>query len=785
MTKNFSDLKASDLNIDGAELERRKKFLTISEEEIGLLRTIYKKSPWIFDRIADVFMEHLFSFKETKALIKQYNQDEIKKKVAAYFARLFEGRYDLDYLLNRLQIGYTHNAAGVESKHYIGAYSESINAVIPFIKDLSDNNIETFSKTVSALFKIILFDIINTMEAYFYEKQMNISRLNRLYTVLSKINEFMIRVSDINELLEGVCPILVDDGGFKFAWIGFVDRETGDVRPVTLWGEGEAYVRSRKFSVRTDLIDSAGPTERAIIESRIVAGDDIDREGAMLPWQRGALSFGFKAYAAIPVKMGDEVIGALTLYSDSPFIFGRDEMRLLEEISGDISFAIENIGKLQKTKHIALFDSLTDLPNRNHMLQELQRLIDSSGSSGNRITFIVMDIDRFKVINQTMGYAKGDVLLKKIVKMLAAGVKGNNLLGRIGADEFAIIGPDIISEEDIYKVIESVNTLFSKPVEMDGAYANITFSMGISVYPDDGNNAEDLVKIAEESLVQARKTGAKSLGTYSPAINKRLSEMMKIRNKLMSALDNNEFRLYYEPKVDLKTYTISGVEALLRWQDPEEGVIQPSKFIPILEETGMILKIGKWVFEEGSRQVKRWNEKGFNLKVAVNVSASQLEQEDFARTIIMTVMDTGLNPANMEIEITESFLMKNVEKNIDKLLQLKDYGVSISIDDFGTGYSSLAYLKRLPVNSLKIDISFIKSLPEDTENAKITETIISLAKIMNLKTIAEGIDTKAQIDFLRKLKCDEVQGYYFTKPLPAPEIEKFMVNFARTREGRA
>lgn len=773
------------MKIDGAELEKRKKFLTITDDDIILLQSIHEKAPQIFDRIADVFIRHLFSFEETKASLAPFNPEEIKKRVAAYFGRLFEGKYDFDYLLNSIQIGYTHNAAGIDTKYFIGAYGESINAVMPFLQELSGQDMALFSKAVSAFFKVVLFDIANTMEAYFYEKQASIRCLNRLYSVLSKINEFMIRVNDINELLEGICPIFVDDGEFKFAWVGLTDRAAGEVRPVTLWGEGEAYVRSRKFSLRPDPSGSPGPTETAITEARIVAGNDIETDGNMVPWQRGALNFGFKSYAAMPIKVSGEIIGAITVYDVSSCTFEREHMHLLGEIAGDISFAMENIGKLQKTKYVSLFDSLTDLPNRNHILQELQSILDNAGSSGRRIAFIVMDIDRFKVINETIGYTGGDELLKKIAATLSGSVKGKNMLGRIGADEFAVICPDIADEEDIYKVIEGLNTPFSKPVELNGTQSNIAFSLGIALYPNDGDNAEDLVKIAEASLAQAQKTGAKSQGTYSPAINKRLSEMMKIRNRLLRALDNKEFRVYYEPKVDIKTFAISGMEALLRWHDPEEGVIQPARIIPILEETGMILKVGQWVLQEASNEAKRWNEKGYNLKVAVNVSAVQLEQEDFARTIIMTTMDQGLNPANLEIEITESLLMKNVEKNIDKLLQLKDYGIAISIDDFGTGYSSLAYLKRLPVNSLKIDISFIKSLPEDKENAKITETIISLARTLNLRTIAEGIDSREQMTFLGKLGCDEVQGYYFTKPQPAHDIERFIADFPRKYTGRA
>ncbi len=607
----------------------------------------------------------------------------------------------------------------------------------------------------------------------------HVKRMNRLYNVLSKINGFIIRVNNINELLESICPIIVDDGGFKFAWIGILDKETKEIRLAALWGEGEAYIRDLKFSIQPDLPGGTSPTGTAIRENRIVSSDDIEHDARMLNWRRRALTFGFKAYAAIPISMDNEVIGAVTLYADTPFTFGKEEIRLLEEIAGDISFAMGNTAKLLKAKYTLIFDPLTGLLTREHILQELQRLIESSSQSGERLTFIVMDIDRFKSVNESIGYAKGDLLLKEIAKKLASVIKTPNMLGRISADEFAVIGCDIKDDESIYRTIENINTAFSKPLATGSEEVLITFSMGISLYPDDGSTGEELIKLAEASLSQAKKLGTNSLVTYSPAINKRLSEIIKMKNKLIKALENHEFIVYYEPKINIQTNTLSGVEALLRWQDPEEGLVRPTRFVPILEETGMILKVGQWVLKEASKQVQQWSKKGYNFKLAVNISAAQLEQDDFASMIIMEIKDTGLNPSNLELEITESLLMKNVERNIEKILQVKDYGIAVSIDDFGTGYSSLAYLKRLPINTLKIDISFIKTLPDDKETAKIIETIISLAGVFNLKTIAEGIDSQEQINFLKKAGCDEVQGYYFTKPLPAKKFEEFMANFHR------
>ncbi len=775
MTGNFSDHIIKELGIDEDELEQRKRFLSLSARDIGLLKSIYTKDPAIPDKIADIFLKHLQTFESTMAILRQYNAADIKKKVSSYFAQLFQGEYDLKYVSDRLSVGYRHNIAGVDPKYYIGAYSEAFKELIPLIQEQSGNDKRAFLDSISAIARVMLFDITNAMDAYLYEKQLKISHMNRFYSVLSKINEFIIRVSNINELFEGICPILVDEGGFKFAWIGLVDKHTREIRPVALWGEGEAYIRELQFSVREDVPQGIGPTGKAILEGKIVASDDIDHDARMLSWRRGALSYGFRAYAAIP--MGDDVIGALTIYSGTTFTFGDDEMRLLEEIAGDISFAIGYIGKIQKTKYVSLFDPLTDLPTRNHILQELQRLIDGAAASGKHVVLLVMDIDWFKGINETIGYAKGDLLLKEIVKILMPVITENRQLGRIGPDEFAIIGSDISSEETIYKIVEHINGLFADSIPVDGEKVKVSFSMGISMYPNDGSDAEALIKIAEASLLQAKGTGMKGVVSYSPAINSKISGMLKMKNDLINAFERNEFRVYYEPKIDLKNNAIAGVEALIRWQNPEQGLIRPARFIPLLEETGLIVQVGQWVFEEAAKQVMRWKANGHNLRVAINVSAAQLEQKDFVRWVIMTAKDKGIDPNSIELEITESLIMRNVEDKIEKLLQLRDYGIQVAVDDFGTGYSSLAYLRRLPVNSLKIDISFIKSLPEDKDNTKITETIISLAKALNLKTIAEGVDRNEQIAFLKKLGCDEAQGYYFSMPMPAREFEKFIASF--------
>ncbi|MCL5277645.1 MAG: EAL domain-containing protein [Deltaproteobacteria bacterium] len=604
-----------------------------------------------------------------------------------------------------------------------------------------------------------------------------IKGMNSLYSVLSRINGFIIRVSDVNDLFESVCPIIVDEGGFKFAWIGLLDREAMEVRPVALWGDGEAYLNDIRLSTLQGQQYYTDPTVSAIRERRTVARNDIEHDVAAGVWKSRALAFGFRACAALPISIDDEVIGAITLYAGAPFTFGKDEMRVLDEVGGDISFALSNIGKLQKARYTLIFDPLTSLLTREHLLQEFQRLIDGSAVSGGRLAMVVMDIDKFKGVNDLLGYTKGDMLLKGIAQRLSSVIKAPNLLGRISADEFAIIGTGIKDEDSIYRIAEGVNVAFSRPVVIGGQDVSITFSTGISIYPDDGGNAEELLKLAEASLARAKKTGENSLIIYSPAVNQRLSEIAKMKSRIVKAFENGEFLIYYEPKINLKDSTLVGAEALLRWKDPEEGLIKPARFIPILEETGMILNVGQWVLGEASRQTKLWRGKGHTLRVAVNVSAEQLEHEDFADNVIAAIKDAGIRPSDVELEITEGLLMKNIEKNIEKILQVRDYGIPVSIDDFGTGYSSLSYLKKLPVTALKIDISFIENVPRDRENAKITETIISLAGVFRLKTIAEGVAKKEQADFLRDAGCDEAQGYYFTRPLPAGEFERFMDGF--------
>ncbi len=766
------------LGIDEKELNFRKDFITITQEDITVLGNFYNTNPRMFDKLAENFYKHLLSFEGTKEKLSPDQLPELKIRLKEYLRQMFNGKYDYEYFLNRLFMGYVHKEAGIELEQYIGAYGNLISDMENIIGKLTHKNRESFPKIMSAIFKIILLDIISGTDVYSYEYLADSRRLSKLYAVLSNINRFIIRVHDINELFQEVCPILINSGGFKFAWIGIVDGETKEIKPVSMWGDGEAFLQNIKLSTNKDIPEGNGPTGTAIRESKIVVSNDIEHDAKMLPWMKSAFSVGFRSSASAPLYMDDKAIGALNIYADKPFQFGKEETKLFEEITSDISFAINNIGKMQKIKYISLFDPLTDLPNREHVLQELNRFIESGGKN-KKVSLILFDIDKFKFINESLGYTKGDELLKEISKRLITITDPQTLLGRIGADEFAIVCFDMKSEEKLFRVIEKTENTFLNPVTINEKDFNITFCKGISIYPNDGKDAEELIKIAEASLVRAKKLGPNSVTTYSPEINQKLSYILKMKKKLIDAVEKREFIQYYQPKIDLKTLKISGAEALLRWNDQENGMVLSTEFIPLLEETGLILNISKLSFEEVLNQQKRWVKQGYHIPVAINASAVQLDRDDFPEQIINAMNNAGVDPDIIELEITESIIMKDIDIAIKKLKTLKDYGIKIAIDDFGTGYSSLAYLKKLPINSLKIDISFVRDVVDNKESNQIIKAILSLANILNLKTIAEGVETRKQIELLKTLGCDEAQGFYFSKPLPAAAFEKFIIGFSK------
>jgi diguanylate cyclase (GGDEF)-like protein len=433
--------------------------------------------------------------------------------------------------------------------------------------------------------------------------------------------------------------------------------------------------------------------------------------------------------------------------------------------------------RLQDRIHqIAFFDTLTALPNRTLLHQRLEHAIDRRHRDGHRLAVLFMDLDRFKVINDSLGHATGDVLLRHVAERLRGQVREGDTVSRMGGDEFVVLVENFEHIEVVSNLAERLVEQASAPYVLESKDCHVTASIGISVFPVDGGDSQSLLKMADIAMYRAKELGRNNYQFYSPSMNVHTLDRLQFESDLRHALERNELVLYYQPKINVASGLITGTEALLRWRHPQRGLVAPMDFIPLAEETGLIGPIGEWVLASACARNKAWQDQGLgNLRVAVNLSARQFADPMLLSRFSGIIQASGLDPSTLELEITESMVMTHGLNAVEALESLRITGVHITIDDFGTGYSSLAYLKRFPVDSIKIDRSFIRDIPGDSGGAKITRAVIALAHSLKLQVVAEGVESEAQLAYLRTLHCDEFQGFHQCAPLPEGEMEAVLL----------
>ena len=442
---------------------------------------------------------------------------------------------------------------------------------------------------------------------------------------------------------------------------------------------------------------------------------------------------------------------------------------------GTVQDITERKQAVESIVHMAYHDSLTGLPNRALLTDHLRLMLAAAQRRKILAAVLFIDLDRFKLINDTMGHSKGDEVLKAVAERLQKHTRKADTLARQGGDEFILLVQDLNRVEDITKVAENIFSAFKEPFGLGVHKFFITVSMGISIYPNDGEGAETLIKNADIALYAAKDEGRNNYQLYSASMNMSIVNRLRLENKLRKALDNEQFLLHYQPQVDSTSCEVTGVEALVRWQDPQEGLISPGEFIPVAEDTRLIIPIGEWVLREACTQNKLWQDEGLKqITMAVNISTHQFKQKDFVDTVERILKETDLNPKYLELELTESIIMKDIETTIETLHALKAMGIRLSIDDFGTGYSSLEYLKRMPIDMLKVAQTFVRDITTDPNDAAIARATIQLARSLQLEVIAEGVETREHLKLLNDLQCTRIQGYLFSKPLPSHEIEKYL-----------
>lgn len=449
--------------------------------------------------------------------------------------------------------------------------------------------------------------------------------------------------------------------------------------------------------------------------------------------------------------------------------------------------AVQDITRLREAEdhihRLAYFDSLTGLPNRFFFLQFLEQTLKLVLRHRRSGALFFLDLDNFKQVNDTLGHTSGDLLLQTVAERLVGslrtidlisrfeGVDERQHLARLGGDEFALLLPEVHNSQDAVRVASRILDALSVPFRLKGHDVVVSPSIGITLFPKDGTSASDLLRNSDLAMYHAKRAGKNTFKFFDASLNESALMRLRMENALRHALDNNELRLHFQPQLDTRTGQIQGLEALLRWSHPELGEIPPTVFIPIAEETGLILPIGEWVMRTACKQFQTWRASGNTIqRVAVNVSACQFRNRDFTEQVAGILAESGLDPACLELELTESILMSQAEESIGMLHQLKALGVQLAIDDFGTGYSSLSYLKRFPIDRLKIDKSFIVNIENDRNNAAIAQAVIAMAETMSLRVTAEGVETQEQLQFLSASCCDEVQGFLFSRPVPLDEI---------------
>ncbi|UZE96745.1 EAL domain-containing protein [Alkalimarinus alittae] len=725
------------------------------------------------------------------------------------------------------------------------------------------------------------------------------TRLNRLYTVLSHTNKAILLATNREDLFQRICDITIQKGGFKMAWVGLIDGI--NVVPSQFAGDEGGYLKGLKM--RADQSEwSNGPVGKAAKLAKVYCVDDVTIDPDFELWRDAAVSRGFQAIAAVPLKAEGQVFAIFTIYSELPNVFGHEMFNLLTTLSDDLSAAILHLdheeqrviaeGKLRQLsqaveqsanaiiitnadgdieyvnrsfikltgytlaevagkkpkvfksestphaisqeiwetllageewngelqnkkkdgslywslqsispikdeqgnvthylstqedntelheaqetiKKLAFYDPLTNLPNRRLLADRLDQAIASVKRYPHQMVAVMLfDLDNFKRINDSLGHKYGDMLLQHVAKSFLELVREEDTVSRLGGDEFTIILRGIPSVEKITDIASQFIETLAKPIELMGNQVIISSSIGISVYPQDASDRDTLMRNADMAMYHAKAEGKHNFQFYKEEMNTKAQERLLLENKLRHAVESGHFVLHYQPQVDLRTGELIGLEALIRWIDPIQGMISPLTFIPLAEETGMIGTIGDWVIRKACEENKRLQLQGFpEVKVAVNVSAYQFRHGDHLCDVIKSSLaSTGLQAKHLSVELTESILIEDVEDTIAQLHSLKGLGITLAVDDFGTGYSSLSYLKRFPIDILKIDQSFIRDILDDVNDEAIVNAIIGMGRSLGLTVLAEGVETIAHRDYLLHQKCNFAQGYLYCKPKPADEL---------------
>jgi diguanylate cyclase (GGDEF)-like protein len=601
-----------------------------------------------------------------------------------------------------------------------------------------------------------------------------LKRLNRLYAMVTGISASMVRVRDRADLFNRACQTAVEHGEFEVAWIAIADPNENRIVPVAWAGRGEPVMSAIKghFASSAGTLEGKTLAARAIREKAAVVSNDVQTDERLVFGKMLGES-GVRSLAVIPLIVSDNAIGVFTLYTSKPEFFDAAGLRLLIELAGNVAFALDHLERQERLDRLYYYDTLTGLANRRSFLERVTQYMLSAADDGHKMAVFVIDLERFKKLNDSLGRSAGDALLKKVAEWLAQNAENVNLVARLDADHFAVVLPKVMYEANVARVLEKTIAAFMKhEFSLNDAVYRMAAKIGVAVFPDDGTDADTLFNNAEAALKKAKASRDRYL-FYAQQMTETVALSLGIENRLRRALEREEFVLHYQPKINIVSGKLTGAEALIRWNDSVSGLTLPGRFIPILEETGLIHDVGRWALRKAIEDYQRWRNDGLPaVRIAVNVSPLQLRNPNFVAEIQQAISVAADAAAGLQLEITESVIMQDVNHSIDSLLAIRALGVTIAIDDFGTGFSSLNYLAKLPVDTLKIDRSFVVEMVSATGGLTLVSVIINLAQALKLNTVAEGVETEEQLRQLRLLGCDEMQGFLYGKPVPVESFEQ-------------
>jgi diguanylate cyclase (GGDEF)-like protein/PAS domain S-box-containing protein len=551
---------------------------------------------------------------------------------------------------------------------------------------------------------------------------------------------------------------------FRMAWIGLVKRGAARATPLIWEGYDQGYLAAVNAAMGGE-DDDTGPVGAAIRDKTMIVVNDIETDPRIVA-KSEALERGYRSMIAMPLLVADEAVGVLALYADETGFFDHEELKLLKDLAGDISFALDYIGKEERLAYVSYYDTLTGLPNRQLFFDRLAQGLNAARAEGRALAIMIIDVLGFKRVNDTLGRHAGDRVLKELAIRLERTTVESAAPARIGGDRFAVVAPNLSAANVARWTDEWIVDSFAEPLTVDGVELRTSVKVGIALFPSDANTAETLFVNAEAALQRATG-GADPYVFYSPEMNARIAERLHVESRLRKALNERQFVLHYQTKIDLATRRILGLEALIRWNDPEAGLVLPGDFVPVLEESGLIIEVGRWVIEQAAADIQSWRDRGLHVpRVAVNVSEVQLRHPNFVPMVLKAIGYPNVLDAGIDLEITETMLARDAGTNVQKLSHLRAAGMQVFMDDFGTGYSGLSQIARLPIDALKIDRAFIANMTTSTEHMAIVSTIINLAKALNMFVVAEGVETEEQAQRLQVLGCDQAQGYLYSYPVP-------------------